>query len=263
MEGVAGISRWEQVSHSDPMFAEGRALYTAEVNAGVRGAKRAGATEIIVLDGHGAGGGSSMNSLVKEQLEPGAEYVFGYRWGCYVEALRAGCDALLLPGAHARAGSPTGGLSHTMSESNWVLVTINGVPVGESGIIAGIAGYFGTPVVFVSGDDVTCQEVAELVGNGIVQAPVKKALTRFSARHLAPVAARQLIEDRVYHALTHRELWPAPYAPSAPVEIRVEVHHPNELSQYHRREGVEVVGPRTVISRGESVWHAWDQLWVR
>jgi D-amino peptidase len=263
MEGVAGISRWEQVSYGSPLYEEGRRLYTAEINAAVRGAKRAGATEIIVIDGHGAGGPCSMNSFLKESLESGAEYITGYRWGCYVDALSAGCDALLLPGAHARAGSPLGGLSHTMSETNWVLATINGIPVGESGIIAGIAGHFNTPVVFVSGDDVTCTEVADLVGASVVQAPVKKALGRFTARHLAPVDACRLIEDRVAQSLTAKSNWPKPWNPGSPVELRVEVHHPDALSQYLHRTGVEIVDARTVISRGANVWQAWDQLWVR
>jgi D-amino peptidase len=263
MEGIAGISRWEQVTFGNPLFEEGRRLYTGEVNAAVQGAKRAGAREIIVIDGHGAGGASSMNSLLKEELEPGAEYIFGYRWGCYVEALEAGCDALLLPGAHARAGSVLGCMSHTMSETNWILASINGIPVGESGIIAGIAGHFGTPVVFVSGDDETCREVRELVGAGVVQAPVKRALGRFTARHLAPRDARALIEQRAYEALTQPSKWPRPWNPGSPVEFRVDVHHPNELTQYHHRHGVEVVGDRTVVSRGPSVWHVWDQLWVR
>src|SRR5687767_9107956 len=38
MEGVAGITKWEQVSAGDPMFPEGRRLYTEELNAAARGA---------------------------------------------------------------------------------------------------------------------------------------------------------------------------------------------------------------------------------
>jgi D-amino peptidase len=135
--------------------------------------------------------------------------------------------------------------------------------VGESGIIAGIAGHFNTPVVFVSGDDVTCTEVADLVGASVVQAPVKKALGRFTARHLAPVDACRLIEDRVAQSLTAKSNWPKPWNPGSPVELRVEVHHPDALSQYLHRTGVEIVDARTVISRGANVWQAWDQLWVR
>src|SRR5215210_2433813 len=108
MEGVAGISVWEQVNGGAPLYEEGRRLYTEEVNAAVRGCKAAGATEIVVIDGHGAGGGWSFKSLIAERLEPGAEYVLGHPWARYVEPLERGCDAALFVGAHAMAGTPDG-----------------------------------------------------------------------------------------------------------------------------------------------------------
>ena len=52
MEGVSGIVKWEQTSGGDPMYEEGRRLYTEEINAAVRGAKAAVATEIVVMDCH-------------------------------------------------------------------------------------------------------------------------------------------------------------------------------------------------------------------
>src|SRR5215208_1279515 len=54
MEGVAGIVKWEQVTGGEQMYKEGRRLYTEEINAAVRGAKAAGADEILVMDHHGA-----------------------------------------------------------------------------------------------------------------------------------------------------------------------------------------------------------------
>ena len=57
MEGVAGIVAWDQVTGGKSLYEEGRRLLTEEVNAAVRGAKRAGAKKITVLDCHGAGGG--------------------------------------------------------------------------------------------------------------------------------------------------------------------------------------------------------------
>ena len=56
MEGVSGITRWEQVSAGGPMFEEGRLLYTEDVNAAIRGAYNGGATDVILMDWHGAGG---------------------------------------------------------------------------------------------------------------------------------------------------------------------------------------------------------------
>ena len=70
MEGVSGIVVWNQVTGGDPMFEEGRQLYTEEINAAVRGARAAGATEVVVVDCHGAGRGWSFNSLVPEKIHP-------------------------------------------------------------------------------------------------------------------------------------------------------------------------------------------------
>ena len=42
MEGVSGIVTWSQVTGGHQMYEEGRRLYTEEINAAVRGAKRAG-----------------------------------------------------------------------------------------------------------------------------------------------------------------------------------------------------------------------------
>jgi D-amino peptidase len=261
MEGVAGIVAWDQVNAGAPQYEEGRRLYTGEINAAVRGAKRAGATEIVVIDGHGAGGAYSFNSWIKDKLEPGAEYITGYRWGCYVDGFQNGCDALLLPGAHAMAGTPDGILCHTMSSANWVNVTINGVLVGESGIVAAIGGTFGIPVVFVSGDTSTCKEVSKLVGPSVVQAEVKKGLGRFSARNLAHADACDLIEEKVYESLSHRANWPKPYTLADPVELRVELHTPDQSIQYRGKTGIEILDPRTVVSRGQTFWQCWDQFW--
>lgn len=263
MEGVAGITKWEQVTAGSSMYEEGRLLYTNEINAAVRGAKRAGASEIIVVDGHGAGGNHTFNSWRKDLLEPGAEYVTGYRWGCYVEALRAGCDAMLLPGAHAMAGTADGVLSHTMSSEAWLKAEMGGVRVGESGIIAGIAGTFGVPVVFVAGDTQTCTEVARLVGDTVVQAAVKKGLGRFAARNMAPADACRLIEEKVFEALTNRQNWPAPWKLPAPVEFRVELNSPDQSVAYLGREGVTVESPTLVSAKGETAWEAWDLFWKK
>src|SRR5207253_2885549 len=74
MEGVSGIVKWQQTTGGDPMYEEGRRLYTEEINAAVRGAKAAGAKEIVVMDCHGAGGAWTFNSLVPDLLDPDCEF---------------------------------------------------------------------------------------------------------------------------------------------------------------------------------------------
>src|SRR5687767_10467740 len=57
MEGVAGIISFTQQSYPDgKYYEEAKKLETAEVNAAVDGLLDAGVTDILVWDGHGAGG---------------------------------------------------------------------------------------------------------------------------------------------------------------------------------------------------------------
>jgi len=262
MEGISCITRWEQVSANGPAYAEGRALYTEDVNAAVRGAKRAGFEEIYVVDGHGAGGAYSFNSYLKDRLEPGATYVFGHRWGCFVEPLRAGDCAVVLIGAHARAGVADGVLCHTMSSESWYHATLNGEPIGEVGFAAAIAGSFGAPIVFVSGDAATCREAREVAGPHLVCAEVKRGITRYSAACLPPAQSLKLIEEGVCTALSRSVAdMPPPYQPRAPMTLRVELTSPDKLKDYLGRTGINVVGPREVEARGRSFWELWDRFW--
>src|SRR5215471_1440987 len=119
MEGVAGIVKWEQTSGGEALYEEGRRLYTEEINAAVRVAKSAGATEIVVMDCHGAGKGWTFNSLIAEDLDPDCQFVVQDEWTEYTEFLEQGCDAALFVGMHARAGTPHGVLSHTVRGQAW------------------------------------------------------------------------------------------------------------------------------------------------
>lgn len=265
VEGVAGVTSWEHTGGKSPLYEEGRRLYTEEINAVVRACKRAKAEDIIVVDGHGGGYGRGWGfmSLIPDRLEPGAQYVLGHAWARYVEPLTDGCDAILLVGAHAMAGTPNAVLSHTVSSESWYQATINGTPVGESGIVAAIAGCWNVPAVFVAGDGSTCREVQELIGSTVVTAPVKRGLGRFSAVHLAAADARTLIETKATDALVNRTRWPKPLTFPPPVTFQVDLATPDRTASFEGRAGVEIVGPRTVRATGKNFWEAWDALWYR
>src|SRR5690349_9297521 len=146
MEGIAGIVRTEQTNAGKELFEEGRGLYTEEINAAVRGARAGGATEIVVVDCHGAGGPWTFNSLIPELLDPECEWVAHHSWTGYTELLEQGCDAALFVGMHAMAGTETGVLCHTVSSEAWHNLWFNGTLVGETGINAALCGAFGCPV---------------------------------------------------------------------------------------------------------------------
>ncbi|MGH7922470.1 MAG: M55 family metallopeptidase, partial [Candidatus Dormibacteraceae bacterium] len=221
MEGVAGIVRWEQTQGGHPLYEEGRRLYTEEINAAVRGATAGGATEIVVMDCHGAGGPWSFNSLLPEALEGGCEYVVQEHWTEYTSALEAGCDAALFVGMHARAGTRDGVLNHTVSGEAWQNLWFNGVLVGETGINAALCGHWGCPVLLVTGDAAVCSEARDLLGESLETVAVKTGLGRFSARQLPARRSRQAIEEGARRALLNLDAV-SPYDPGRPAEIRVE-----------------------------------------
>jgi D-amino peptidase len=260
MEGVAGIVRWEQVRGGAPMYEEGRRLYTEELNAAVRGARAAGATEIVLMDCHGAGEGWSFNSLVPELLDPGCEYVVQNTWTEYTDFLERGCDAALFVGMHARSGTPDGVLSHTVSGQAWLNLWFNDTLVGETGINAALCGQWGCPVLMVTGDRAVCAEARELLGDGLVTVEVKQGLGRFSARQLPPARARELIEEGARRALSNPAAV-APYDPGRPCEIKLEFTSPDRLEEFRNRRGVEVLAPRLLVSRAEDWWTAWRQFY--
>jgi D-amino peptidase len=263
MEGVSCIETWEQVTGGTALYEECRKLYTDEVNAAVRGARAAGVSDVVVVDCHGAGGAYNFKSFVPERLESGAQYVFGYPWARYIEAFEQGCDAILFVGAHAMAGTPDGVLCHTVSSEAWYNARINDTLVGESGILAAIAGSWNVPAVFVSGDEATCREVQALLGEEVITAQVKKGLGRYSSVNMAPKDACALIEMKVAQALSLRDNWPKPYKPQGSVTFRVELATPDRVNDFAGRTGVVIEGARTVSVTGVTFWQAWDQFWYR
>jgi D-amino peptidase len=260
MEGVAGITKWQQTDGGESLYEEGRKLYTEEINAAVRGAKAAGATEIVVLDCHGAGKGWSFNSLVPELLDPDCEWVVQNEWTEYTEFLEEGCDAALFVAMHAKAGTADGVLSHTVSGKDYRGLWFNGVSVGETGINAALCGVWDCPVVLVTGDRAACREASELLGPDLVTAEVKQGLGRFSARHVPPVRARELIEQGARRAVEQRAVM-KPYDPGKPCEIEVEFSSADLADPYRHRPGVEVTGPLRIVSRADDWWSAWRQFY--
>src|ERR1700730_3973273 len=258
MEGVSGIVVWNQVSGGDPMYEEGRRLYTEEINAAVRGARAAGATEIVVVDCHGAGGGWTFNSLVPELLDPGCDWVAHHAWSRYTEILEQGCDAALFVGMHARANTPDGVLCHTISTTTWRNLSFNDDVVGETGINAALWGHYGWPDLLVTGDEAVVREARTLLGNGLTTVAVKRGLSRYSARQIPPARAREMIESGAKRALLDLKAV-QPYVPARPTTITIELSTVDTADQFRGRHGVEIVEPLKVISRGGDWLEAWNQ----
>lgn len=258
MEGVGGVLGWDQVLPGDPAYEKSRCWLTAEVNAAVEGALAGGAQEILILDGHGA---NNARNLLYEELHPAAVAVQGGPWPEYLQGLDDSFDAMLQIGVHAMAGTAGAVLDHTMSPDTWVETRVNGVPMGEIGLCAAVAGHFGVPLAMVSGDDKACAEAAAL-SPGIESAVVKEGIGRHCAKVLPMPVVLDAISEKARLAMAKAKDI-SPFTVGSPVEIHVEFSSEDPLRDIKERHGVRIVGPRTVAYSGAEIIEACARMFGR
>ena len=254
MEGVGGVINRSQVFSSQAYYEKTREWLTLEVNAAVEGAIQGGATEILVLDGHGANNACNM---LYEKLHKGAQYIQGSPWDAYLPSLDDSCDGFLHIGAHAMAGTQGAILEHTMSSEAWVEMLVNGKPMGEIGLCAACAGHFGVPFIMVSGDDKACAESAGY-SPGIETAIVKYGISRHCARLLPMPVVHDLIREKA-RAAVQKAKTIEPFKVEPPVEIQIEFFRNDMVDGIREREGVKKIGPRKVLYSGNSIIEAFGR----
>jgi D-amino peptidase len=79
-------------------------------------------------------------------------------------------------------------------------VRVNGDPVDEAALNAGVAGAHRVPVALMTGDDQVGADATRRFP-GVVIAPIKRALDRYAARSLSVEKARDLSRQRAQEAL--------------------------------------------------------------
>src|ERR1700716_306317 len=109
MEGMAGIVHLQQVIRGMPEYERSCRLMTAETNAAVAGARRAGATRFVVNDSHG-----DMRNFIVDELDEGVEVISGaekpYSMGAGLDPT---FEVAFFVGYHASVGRERAIMGHT------------------------------------------------------------------------------------------------------------------------------------------------------
>jgi D-amino peptidase len=196
MEGLAGVVTGNEVSANGPDYAHFRTIMAGETNAAIEGAAKAGATDFLVRDSHGA-----KQNLLPGDVDPRARLLRGASTGPknMMEGIDASFQAAIFIGYHARAGTPNAILAHT-SNGNVTDFAINGVSMPEAGYNALVAGLANVPVAFVAGDQAFVDQVREILGP-VEAVAVKQAVVGGGVNSLSPAEARRQIQAGVERAL--------------------------------------------------------------
>ncbi len=240
MEGIWGVVHGEQVSPG-PEYGAARRWMVGDVNAVVEGLRAAGATEVVVNDSHG-----SMRNIVADELNQYASLITGTpKPLSMMQGIDSTFDAAVFVGYHARAGSMPAILDHTISSASVRSIKINGRELPEMGINGAIAGYYGVPVVMLSGDTETCAQAKSIFGEEFVTTPVKGAIGRTSARLLPLADARRLLKDSAQSALGKRGTIPI-FKLTAPFTFELEFNTSLQAEMPSLLPGVKRTSARMV-----------------
>jgi D-amino peptidase len=224
MEGIAVLAHDDQTDQKGFDYGRMREIMTAEVEAAIRGAKDGGADEVLVCDAHDTG-----RNLLVEKMDEDFEVIQGapYELGM-MAGISESFDASFQVGYHSMRHTHAGTLGHTYTYSIAEL-KLNGVTVGETGLSAAIAGHFGVPLVFVSGDLHAITQAKRLVP-GVVGVPTKEGVGVYGARSLTPRTAQEHIKKGAKQAMEKMHDI-KPYVLKKPIQMEVVFEKPL-MAQY-------------------------------
>ena len=177
LEGASGVYKFAQTREpGNPLGEPAKEYLMGDIAAVVRGLRAGGATDIVVLDGHGS------QAFVPHLMEPGAKYVTGWpRTDETGWSLDKSFSGVVMFGFHAMMGTPDGVLNHTQNSKMEKRFWYNGVESGELAQSAIEAGFFDVPPILVTGDVATCREARKFFGDGIVTVATKQGISREAA----------------------------------------------------------------------------------
>ncbi|MDA1080912.1 MAG: M55 family metallopeptidase [Gemmatimonadetes bacterium] len=213
MEGITGAVRPTDVNFGSATYQATRESLVEDVNAAIRGLKKAGATEIVVIDGHGSG--SPDPDYILDRMPAGARHEMRDEpFDPYIELMDQRYDAMVAIAMHSKAGT-NGFLAHTYNgHTRWVM---GGHDMNESMLVAASAARYGTPVILVTGDDVLAQEV-KAFSPLTEYVTVKQAIQVDSAQSRPRADVSAAIEAAAERGLRNVKSIP-PWDPKLPAEF--------------------------------------------
>jgi D-amino peptidase len=243
MEGVAGITSEGQTNPTgQPEYQHACKLMTGEVRAACEGALAAGASDIVVNDSHW-----NMRNIIHEELPSDVRLIRGSLKPLSMnEGIDATFTAAAYVGYHAPIGTADAVLDHTYSDETLYDVRINGERCSEARLNAAVAGSFGVPVVFISGDQNACADARAFMP-WVEAVEVKRAIGRYAAASLSPSEAQARIKTGLETAL--REIGKRgahPYAFAPPIVLEIDLSTTAKADAAALLPGAQRTAGRTV-----------------
>jgi D-amino peptidase len=215
MEGISGVVQPAQLGPDGFEYQRAREWMTGEVNAAIAGIRETGPAEIVVCDSHGNG-----QSLLIDKVPEDIRIVRGFpRPLEMMQGLDDTFAAAMFIGYHASEWTPGAVRGHTISSARLLGVRLNGAEVSEGIYNAALAGHFGVPVAFVSGDRLAVTQVQQVAASA-EGAIVKEPYGYHSANTVTPARGQAMIREGAKRAMGKIGSL-QPYRVTTPVALEV------------------------------------------
>lgn len=215
MEGITGVVQPAQLGPEGFEYQRAREWMTAEVNAAIAGIRDAGPAEIVVCDSHGNG-----QSVLIDRLPEDVRIVRGFpRPMEMMQGIDESFAAAVFIGYHASEWTANAVRGHTISSARLLGVRLNGTEVSEGMYNAALAGQFGVPVAFVSGDRLAVTQLQQ-VAPAAEGAIVKEPYGYHSALTVTPARGQAMIREGLKRAMARLGSG-QPYRLAAPIALEV------------------------------------------
>jgi D-amino peptidase len=215
MEGITGVVQPAQLGPDGFEYQRAREWMTGEVNAAIAGIRDTGPADIVVCDSHGNG-----QSLLIDKLPDDVRIVRGFpRPLEMMQGIDESFAAALFVGYHASEWTAGAVRGHTISSARLLGVKLNGIEVSEGIYNAALAGQFGVPVAFVSGDRLAVTQLQQVVpaAEGAI---VKEPYGYHSAMTVTPARGQAMIREGVRRAMGKIGSL-QPYRVKTPIDLEV------------------------------------------
>jgi D-amino peptidase len=173
-----------------------------------------------------------------------------------VREIDAGFDAGVMIGMHAMIDAEAGYMDHSFNSTYVVEMRVNDEPIGEIGIDALLCGYFGVPVVLVSGDRTACREARDFIGP-IETVVTKGSFSRYATINRNPERVRAELRAKAEKALANREKI-QPKRLSPPYTLQIRLSTPN-MADFYEKRGAKRLDKRTILLESDDVVDLWAQ----
>jgi D-amino peptidase len=215
MEGITGVVQPAQLGPEGFEYQRAREWMTGDVNAAISGIRASGPADIVIADSHGNG-----QSLLIDKLPDDVQIVRGFpRPLEMMQGIDESFAAAVFIGYHASEWTANAVRGHTISSARLLGVKLNGMEVSEGIYNAAVAGHFGVPVAFISGDRLAVTQLQHVVP-GADGAIVKEPLGYHSAMTLTPARGEAMIKEGLTRAMSKLASI-QPYKVKTPIDLEV------------------------------------------